>query len=193
MKRLQIVFCLIVFLASVQIVVGLAVARSMSAAADGFHSLFDVVGIAIALVVSALAPTKPAIERRTLESHGGAAIAIVIICTAATLIGLGVYQVLAGLPVEHPWLMLILGGLGVAVNSLALWILHKLRNEGRHLYGAYLHRAGDFFSSALVMMGAGAIIIAETFWAVDVHFLDSVMTFIIALFLVALARRVLRQ
>jgi cobalt-zinc-cadmium efflux system protein len=192
-SALKTVFWLILLLALVQIIAGILIAGSIAAAADGFHSLFDVAGITIVIVVSAVASRgKPASKRLRLERQGATAVAFVLVLTAVFLVAVGGYRLAAGEEVESPWLMLILGSLGVTINSLALWILHKPRNQGKHLYSAYLHRAGDFFSSALVMIGAGAIIAAETLWGTDVHFLDSVMVFIIALFLIALAWRIIK-
>jgi Co/Zn/Cd efflux system component len=193
MQAIQQVFWLIVVFALIQIIVGALVAGSMAAVADGFHSLFDLAGITIAQGVAILRKGKSLSERKKLETADSLAITIGIICTTAltiagigvtvlTLTGIGVYRLIAGIKVEHPWLMFLLGGLGVAVNIIALRILKGQVNEERHIYSAYIH---NFISSAFVMTGAIAIIVAK------VHFIDSVITFAIVLFLIALARHII--
>jgi cation diffusion facilitator family transporter len=187
MKRLSFVFWLIMFLALVQVGLGMGIIKSMAAAADGFHSLFDVGGIAIALFVCWFCRTKEVKDKKRIERKGGIAIGVVIIFTALFLAGMGTYRILSESRVEDPLSMLLLGSLGVAVNIVAVKALHSHRHDGHHVYGVYMHRLGDFASSMMVV--AGAVVIMFT----NVHFVDSIATFAISLFLLFLARRVISK
>jgi cation diffusion facilitator family transporter len=187
MAKLSFVFWLILSLALVQIGIGLGVIKSMAAAADGFHSLFDVGGIAIALFVCQLSKRKNPAERKELERKGGKAIGIIIILTALFLTSMGTYRIFSQSSIVNPLFMLLLGTLGVAANIVAVKALHEHRHDGHHIYGVYIHRLGDFASSLIVVIGAVVIMIF------DVHIIDSVAAFGISLFLLFLAKKVLTQ
>jgi len=140
---------------------------SLSLVADAAHMLVD----AGALLLSVLAvwfAERPATPAKTYGYYRveilAALVNAVVLCVLAIAILVKAY--------EHLWQphevpggpMLAVASVGLGVNLLSMWLLHRGAGESLNVRGAYLEVLGDAASSGAVIV-AGAVILV-TGWTV---------------------------
>lgn len=152
---------LIVAFLVVEVVVGI-LASSVALLADAGHMLVDAVALGLSLVAFRLAarPVGGALTfgLRRVEILSAAANGL----TLVVLAGLIVYESIRRL-VNPPDVagasVLVVAGLGAAVNLVALWILHRADRDSLNVEGSYQHVLMDLLGSIAAIV-AGAIILA---------------------------------
>ena len=146
-------------------VVGAAVTGSLALLADAGHMATDAAGIALALGAVTLAQRPPG-GRRTfgwqrLEILAAVANGLLLIGVAGVVLVQAVRRI--GDPPEvDSGLMLVIAGVGLAVNLVALAVLHQGRTTSLNVRGAYLEVLADALGSVAVV--AAALVIAATGW-----------------------------
>jgi cobalt-zinc-cadmium efflux system protein len=161
-RRLLIVLALVLGFAVVEVVGGLFT-NSLALWADAGHMGTDAAGLILALLAIRIA-RRPATPERSfgyarVEILAAVANAVILFVVAAVILveALGRIgsppEVLAG-----P--MLAIAAVGLAVNVVAIRLLHAGAQGSLNLRGAYLEVMGDLFGSVAVLV-AGIVILAS--------------------------------
>jgi cation diffusion facilitator family transporter len=146
-------------------VAGAAVSGSLALLADAGHMATDAAGIALALAAVTLAQ-RPARGRRTFGWQRVEILAAV--ANGLLLLGVAVFVVVNAISrIRHPpdvdsGLMLVVAGIGLVVNVVALSVLHQGRDESLNVRGAYLEVLTDALGSVAVI--GAALVILATGW-----------------------------
>ena len=171
-------------------VVGSAVSGSLALLADAGHMATDAAGIALALAAVTLAQ-RPARGRRTfgwqrVEILAAVANGLLLLGVAAFVVFHAVRRI--GHPPEiDSGLMLLVAGVGLVVNVVALSVLHRGRAESLNVRGAYLEVLADALGSVAVI--AAGLVIAVTGWTPA----DTVASLVIGCLVLPRAWHLLRE
>lgn len=146
-------------------VVGGLIAGSLALLADAGHMLSDTVSLALALGAFRLGH-RAATRKLTFGYARFQVLAAFV--NGLTLIVIAVAILIAA--IKRLWLpsdvlagpMLAIAVLGLVVNIVAFWVLHKGDQENLNLRGALLHVMGDLLGSVAAI--AASIIIMTTGW-----------------------------
>lgn len=171
-------------------VVGAVVSGSLALLADAGHMATDAVGIGLALTAVSLAQ-RPARGRRTFGWQRAEILAAV--ANGLLLLGVAGYVLVEAVrrignpPEIASGLVLVVGGVGLAVNLVSLAVLHAGREESLNLRGAYLEVLADALGSVAVIVAA--LVVALTGWT---H-ADTVASLAIGVLVLPRAWRLLRE
>ena len=163
-RRLAVVLGLTLAVLVVE-VVGAALTGSLALLADAGHMATDAAGIALALGAVTLAQRPPG-GRRTfgwqrLEILAAVANGLLLIAVAGFVVVQAVRRI--GNPPEiDSGPMLVIAGIGLAVNLVGLAVLHQGRTTSLNVRGAYLEVLADALGSVAVVVAA--LVIAATGW-----------------------------
>jgi cobalt-zinc-cadmium efflux system protein len=170
--------------------VGAYLTGSLALFADAAHMLTDVGGIALALFATWIAsrPPTPAKTYGYYRAEILAALvnALLLLAVAGVILveaweRLREPRAVAGVP------MLAIGALGLVVNLVGAWLLHKDAAQSLNVRAAYLEVLSDAVSSLGVLMAAGVVL--TTGWMPA----DTLVSGGIALFIVPRTWGLLRQ
>lgn len=190
--RLALSFVLVAAFFVVELTFGL-VAGSLALLSDAGHMAADVVALGAALVATRIATREDSTGRRTYGSYRAEVLASGL--AVLLMLGVSVYVVAAALgrvggEVEvATGPMLVVGGLGLLVNLIALLLLRGGAAESLNVKGAYLEVVADTAGSVGVLL-AGLLINAtgDPIW-------DTLVALAIGIFVavraIALGRQVL--
>ncbi len=177
--RLQVAFAMIAAFFVVELVTGL-VSGSLALLSDAGHMAADVVALGAALVATRIAVRPDSTGRRTFGSYRAEVFASGL--AVLLMLGVAVYIVIEAVGrigeasdvATTP--MLVVGGLGLVVNLVALLLLRGGAAESLNVKGAYLEVVADTVGSVGVI--AAALLVAATGSAVW----DTVVALAIAVF-----------
>jgi cobalt-zinc-cadmium efflux system protein len=171
-------------------VVGAVLSGSLALLADAGHMATDAAGIALALGAVTLAQ-RPARGRRTfgwqrIEILAAVANALLLLGVAGYVLVEAVLRI--GRTTEiSSGLMMAVAGAGLAVNLVALALLHRGRRDSLNVKGAYLEVLGDVFGSLAVLVAG--LVILTTGWT----FADTLASLAIGVLVVPRAWHLLRE
>jgi cobalt-zinc-cadmium efflux system protein len=158
-------------------VAGGLLANSLALLADAGHMLSDVAALGLSLFALWMAG-RPSGPGRTYGHYRIEILAA--LANGAALVALSAWIVVEALArlqdppeVEGPLLLAVAAG-GLAVNLIALAILHGGRDESLNLRGAWLHVVADALGSVQALL-AGALI-----WGFGWHWADPAASLLIA-------------
>lgn len=163
---------------------------SLSLLADAGHMLSDVAALGITLSATKLAqqPAKgqATFGHRRIEILAALVNSIAVLAIAAfiaweAIVQFHTPQPVLGLP------MLIVAGVGLAVNSINIALLHKASRDNLNLRGAFLHVVADAASSLGVILAACAVYYFSWTWV------DAIVSAGIACFISLGALPVIRE
>ena len=146
-------------------VVGAALTGSLALLADAGHMATDAAGIALALGAVTLAQ-RPPMGRRTfgwqrLEILAAVANGLLLVAVAGYVLVQAVRRI--GDPPEvDSGPMLVIAGIGLAVNLVSLAVLYRGRTASLNVRGAYLEVMADALGSVAVV--SAALVITTTGW-----------------------------
>jgi len=153
------------------------ISNSVALLADAGHNFGDVLGLALSLFAVRLS-LRPPTERHTWGLKRSTILAALV--NALALIALVVIifheaaqRLLAPSPVDTG-VVAITALIGIVVNSLTAWLLHRHDQSDVNVRGAFLHMLADAAVSAGVV--ASALLIAWTGWV----WVDAAVSFLIA-------------
>ncbi|MER5998059.1 cation diffusion facilitator family transporter [Nonomuraea angiospora] len=166
--RLAVSFVLIGAFFVVELVYGL-ISGSLALMSDAGHMAADVVTLGAALVATRIATRPDATGRRSYGSYRAEVFASLL--AVVMMLGVALYVVLEAIgriggPAEvSSGPMLVVGGIGLVVNLIALLLLRAGAAESLNVKGAYLEVVADTAGSVGVIV-AGWLITAtgQTFW-----------------------------
>lgn len=171
-------------------VAGGVISGSLALLADAGHMTSDTLALALALAAFRLA-RRPSDTRRSYGYHRVEILAA--FANGLFLLGLAVWIVaealtrLAAPPPVEGLTMLSVAALGLAVNAIALWLLHAGDRDNLNLEGAFLHVLGDLLGSVAAV--AAGIVILTTGWMTIDPLLSMLVAVLIARSALALLRR----
>lgn len=177
--RLAVAFVLVAAFFVVELVSGL-VSGSLALLSDAGHMAADVATLGAALVATRIATRADPTGRRTFGSYRAEVFASGF--AVLLMLGVSVYIVVEAVgrmgsaPEVASGTMLLVGGLGLAVNLVALVLLRGGAAESLNVKGAYVEVVADAVGSVGVI--AAALLVASTGNAVW----DSVVALAIAAF-----------
>jgi cobalt-zinc-cadmium efflux system protein len=153
------------------------VSNSVALLADAGHNLGDVLGLGLALLAVRLSLRPPTrrhtwgLKRSTILASLANAVALLalvfIIAREAT------ERILVPAPVDTG-IIAITALIGIGINSLTAWLLHRHDQSDVNVRGAFLHMLADAAVSAGVVVSA--LLISWTGWL----WIDTAVSFLIA-------------
>lgn len=162
-----------------EIVFGLT-ANSVALLADAAHNLGDVLGLLLAWWATWLGRRGPT-QSRTY-GYGRSSILASLANAVVLLVGVGgitleaVQRLANGVPpgAVGGQTVMIVAGIGIAVNGLTAWMFARGRKGDLNIRGAFLHMAADALVSAGVVVSG--LVIVLTGWA----WVDPIVSLLIA-------------
>ncbi|HEY3810066.1 MAG TPA: cation diffusion facilitator family transporter [Acidimicrobiales bacterium] len=166
--RLAVALGLIVAFMVVEVVVA-ALSGSLVLLADAGHMLADAGAIGAALWAGHLA-ARPAsgpwtfgFKRAEILSAAGNGISLLVVAAIVTFVSV---RRLINPPVVDGLPVVIVAGVGIAVNVLAAWILARANRSGLNVAGAFQHILTDLYGFVATVV-AGIVIIAAGYRRAD--------------------------
>lgn len=173
-------------------IVGAVLSGSLALLADAVHMFTDAAALVIALIASIVA-SRPANDRRTFgyqraEVFGALVNGVILIALSLWVAVEAVMRLMDPGEVEVAGgLMLVVAIVGLAANSVAMWLLSSAQRDSINVRGAYLEVLGDLIGSAAVIVAA--IVIVATGWAPA----DAIASLFIAAMIIPRAIGLLRE
>ena len=162
-------------------VIGGLVSGSLALLSDALHNFTDVISLMVSYIATVLS-RKSASLHKTFGYKRAEILAAFV--NAATLIIVAILLIKeATIRFQHPHeiksgLVIWLSLLGIIVNGLSVLLLKKDSERNMNMRSAYLHLLTDMLASVAVLIGGLLMKFYEIYW------IDSVLTLIIALYLV---------
>ena len=160
--RLRAAFVLVACYFVVELVAGLA-SGSLALVSDAGHMAADVVALGAALVATRIASRPDTTGRRTFGSYRAevfaSGLAVLLMLGVAVFIVVEAVGRIGGSPEVASGTMLVVGGLGLVVNVVALVLLRGGAGESLNVKGAYLEVVADTVGS-LGVVAAGLLVSA---------------------------------
>ncbi|KAF7550596.1 hypothetical protein G7Z17_g5604 [Cylindrodendrum hubeiense] len=133
--------------------------HSLALIADAFHYLSDLIGIVVALVALMVSErTKPAPQGYTFGWQRATLLGaffngVFLLALGVSILVQAIERVTDITPVENPKLVLIIGGVGLALNALVMSFLHEhghdhSHGQGHTHEGEHSHFSGQHRDSA---------------------------------------------
>lgn len=162
-RQLSIAFGLIATFFVVELVYGL-IAESLALISDAGHMAADVVALGAALAATKIATRKDTTGRRTFGSYRAEVFASGL--TVLLMLGVSAYVVIeaisriGGDAEVSSGPMVVVGGIGLAINIIVLLLLRTGSQESLNVKGAYFEVVADTAGSLGVV--AAGVLIATT-------------------------------
>lgn len=171
-------------------VIGAFVSNSLALLSDAAHMATDTLGLMIALLAVRLS-RRPADARRTygyvrLEALGALANGALLFTVGAYILWEAAQRFRAPQDISSNG-MLLIAGLGLVINLIAMKLLHAGSGESLNVKGAYLEVWSDMLGSVAVIIGA--LLIRWTGW----HWIDPVLAVLIGLWVLPRTWVLLRE
>ncbi|MGM5469119.1 cation diffusion facilitator family transporter [Flavobacteriaceae bacterium LMO-SS05] len=187
-RNLLISILLNVIITAAQIVGGL-VSGSLALLSDALHNLSDVISLIVSYVASKLAKQKASLHR-TFGYKRAEILAAFI--NASTLVIVAILLIIEAVDrFQHPkiiesnlviWLSLI----AIVANGASVLLLKKDSKNNINIKSAYLHLFTDMMASVAVLIGGLLMKFYQVYWV------DSVLTLLIALYLIIVGYNLLK-
>ena len=162
-------------------VIGGLISGSLALLSDALHNFSDVLSLVVSYVANKLTK-KEASTQRTFGYKRAEILAAFI--NASTLIIVAVLLIIeAAKRFQNPediksGLVIWLSFLGIVANGLSVLLLKKEATNNINMRSAYLHLLTDMMASVAVLIGGLLMKFYQVFWV------DSLLTFLIALYLI---------
>ncbi len=162
-------------------VVGGVISGSLALLSDALHNFSDVISLVVSYVANKLAKKKASLQK-TFGYKRAEILAAFI--NASTLIIVAVLLIIEAIerfqnPQEiESGLVIWLSGIAILGNGLSVLLLKKDSEANMNLKSAYLHLLTDMMASVAVLIGGLLMKFYNVFWV------DSVLTFLIAIYLI---------
>lgn len=188
-KNLILSIILNVLITTAQIIGGL-ISGSLSLLSDALHNFTDVISIVISYVAHYLTGKK-ASHHMTFGYKRAEIIAAFI--NAITLVVIAIFLIIEALQrfsdpkIIDSNLVIWLSVIGILANGFSVLLLKKDAKRNLNMKSAYLHLFTDMLASVAVLLGGFLMKFFDWFW------IDSVLTFLIAVYLIFVGWNLLRS
>ena len=166
----RLAFVLVAAYFVVELVAGL-VSGSLALLSDAGHMAADVVALGAALVATRIAARPDATGRRTFGSYRAevfaSGLAVLLMLAVAAYIAVEAVRRVGDEPQVSSGAMLVVGGIGLGVNLVALLLLREGAAQSLNVKGAYLEVVADTVGSVGVVVAG--VLVAATGGAVVGH------------------------
>jgi cobalt-zinc-cadmium efflux system protein len=170
--------------------VGGILTNSLALLSDAGHMLTDVAALSLALLAGWFA-TRPATPRKSFGFHRTEILAALVngvaIVVIAVFIVLEAVERIGAPPEVKSGPMLVVAGVGLLVNLVAAWLLHREHSHNLNVQGALLHVLGDLLGSV------GAVTAAIVMLTTGFTLADPIISFVIAALIILSALRLIRR
>ncbi|GAA3566629.1 cation diffusion facilitator family transporter [Snuella lapsa] len=179
-KNLMISILLNVMITVAQVIGGL-ISGSLSLLSDALHNFSDVLSLIVSYVASKLSKQKASVNRTFGYKRAEILAAFV---NASTLIIVAIILIKEAIErFKHPQvidsnLVIWLAIIAIVFNGFSVLLLKKDSKNNINIKSAYLHLLTDMLASIAVLIGGLLMKFYQIFWV------DSVLTFLIALYLI---------
>jgi cobalt-zinc-cadmium efflux system protein len=179
-RNLLISILLNIVITAAQIVGGI-ISGSLALLSDALHNFSDVISLVVSFIASKLSRRKASIHR-TFGYKRAEILAAFI--NASTLVIVAVLLIIEAFkrfqnPEEiESTLVIWLSAIAIIGNGLSVLLLKKDADSNLNMRSAYLHLLTDMMASVAVLIGGLLMKYYQIFWV------DSVLTFLIALYLI---------
>ena len=170
-------------------VVGGVLSGSLSLLSDALHNFSDVISLLVSYIASKLAKQKASIHR-TFGYKRAEILAAFI--NASTLIIVAILLIIEAIKrFQHPQeiesgLVIWLSFIAIVANGFSVLLLKKDSENNINIKSAYLHMLTDMMASVAVLIGGLLIKFYQVYWV------DSVLTLLIALYLIIVGFKLLK-
>lgn len=188
-KNLILSIILNVLITTAQIIGGL-ISGSLSLLSDALHNFTDVISLVISYVAHYLTGKK-ASHHMTFGYKRAEIIAAFI--NAITLVVIAIFLIIEALQrfsdpkIIDSNLVIWLSVIGILANGFSVLLLIKDAKRNLNMKSAYLHLFTDMLASVAVLLGGFLMKFFDWFW------IDSVLTFLIAVYLIFVGWNLLRS
>lgn len=170
--------------------IGGILSGSLALLSDALHNFSDVMSLVISYYAHRLSH-RPQNIRQTFGFKRAEILAAlfnasVLIAVSIYLIIESVHRFLAPQAVDSIWVM-ALAGLGIAVNGLSAWLLHRDAGHNLNIRSAYLHLMGDLMTSFAVLAGGAMIYLYGWYW------IDPLLSLLISFYLIRSSYGIVRE
>jgi cobalt-zinc-cadmium efflux system protein len=171
-------------------VIGGLISGSLSLLSDALHNFSDVLSLIVSYIAD-LYSKKEASPERTFGYKRAEIIAAFV--NALSLIIVAIYLVYEAIhrffdPQEiESSIVIWLALLGILANGFSVLLLHKDSKSNMNMRSAYLHLMTDMAASVAVLIGGLLMKYLDWFWV------DSVLTVLIAIYLVIMGYKLLKE
>lgn len=153
------------------------ISNSLALLSDAGHMLTDVGSLLLSLFAAWIA-RRPPRDSMSFGYHRaeilGALFSGLSIWALAGVLCFEAYQRFSAPVVIQGPVVLVIAGLGLAVNLFSLKVLHRHKDHHLNVKGAYFHVLADALGSVGALLAGAAMTWAEWFWV------DPVVTFLLA-------------
>ncbi|WP_372754091.1 cation diffusion facilitator family transporter [Mariniflexile sp.] len=162
-------------------VIGGIISGSLALLSDALHNFSDVLSLIVSYVANKLSKKEASIQR-TFGYKRAEILAAFI--NASTLIIVAILLIIEAVKrFQNPeiiksGLVIWLSVLGIVANGLSVLLLKKDAKNNINMRSAYLHLLTDMMASVAVLIGGLLMKFYQVFWV------DSLLTFLIALYLI---------
>ena len=169
------------------------VTKSLSLQSDAWHMLSDEASLIIGLICHKISKKPPTNEMTfgyaRAEVLGGLVNATFLLGICLTLFFEAIQRLVETEPIKEPLAFMIVGGLGLLVNIIGMFIFHD-HSHSDNLQGIFLHVMGDFFGSIAVLISA--CVYQFTDWKYK-DYVDPVLSLLIVIILVGGTQKLFRK
>lgn len=170
--------------------IGGILSGSLALLSDALHNLSDVMSLIISYYAHRLSH-RPQNIRQTFGFKRAEILAALF--NASVLIAVSVYLMVESVDrlmnprnIESEWVM-ILASLGIIVNGLSAWLLHRDAGHNINIRSAYLHLVGDLLTSFAVLFGGIMMYYQGWYW------IDPILSLLISVYLIRTSYYIVRE
>jgi cobalt-zinc-cadmium efflux system protein len=170
--------------------IGGILSGSLALLSDALHNFSDVMSLIISYYAHRLSH-RPQNIRQTFGFKRAEILAALF--NASVLIAVSLYLIFESIQrfitpqaVESIWVM-GLAALGIVVNGLSAWLLHRDAGNNLNIRSAYLHLMGDLMTSFAVLAGGVMIYFYGLYW------IDPLLSLLISFYLIRSSYGIIRE
>ena len=170
--------------------IGGILSGSLALLSDALHNFSDVMSLLISYYAHRLSH-RPQNVQQTFGYKRAEILAALF--NASVLIAVSVYLIVESVrrfiepqEVASTWVM-ALAALGIAVNGLSAWLLHRDADHNMNIRSAYLHLMGDLMTSFAVLAGGAMIYLYGWYW------IDPLLSLLISVYLIRASFSIVRS
>ncbi len=179
-RNLFISILLNIIITAAQVAGGL-ISGSLALLSDALHNFSDVISLVISYIANKLAKKKASLYRtfgyKRAEILAAFINAVTLIVVAILLIFEAIERFKNPQEIESN-LVIWLSLLGIVANGISVLLLKRDSETNMNMRSAYLHLFTDMMASVAVLIGGLLMKFHQIYW------IDSVLTFVIALYLI---------
>ena len=163
---------------------------SLSLLSDALHNLNDVLSIVISWFAVKMA-AKEHDKKNTFGYRRATIIAAVINATLLIVMSLFLFREAYFKFIQpekiNALLVIIIASIGIVLNAVAVYLLHKSLEADLNMRAVYLHFLSDALSSVGVMVGGVVIYYFDAYW------MDPLLTVLIGLYILKESYEILKE